>query len=430
MSQRSTNPRFELELDGHLSENPHHIETTLTPLLQSNGAHATQSNSQVSTVGQLSLLQVEFLQLQELTQQLLESQDMESAANIVLTGIEEVLQYSIVGIWLANDTNCRLEPVSLSQDAAEIIDTQPVYDPEEDSLSWQAFDTQTSRRIDSMDSHPDRYNAETPIKSELIVPIGEFGILNIGSTEPAMFNDEDLRRVEAWVDTTESAMGKLEQTTHLQQREAALESERDRLAEFADIISHDLQNPLNIAIGYLTCAQSTCECEELEKIDSALERMETIIDETLTLAKQGDAVDQCEPVVITRLVESCVKVTDIDEDAIDVVDEFTIKADPNRLAHIFENLCQNAVDHGWSDVSVTIGKTADGFYVADDGPGIPPEKQDDIFETGYTTSQDGTGLGLQIVTQVVQAHDWSISVTTSESGGARFDITGVTFTER
>ena len=157
--------------------------------------------------------------------------------------------------------------------------------------------------------------------------------------------------------------------------------------------------------------------------------MEVIIDETLTLAKQGDTVDQCEPVVIPQLVESCVTVTDIDEDSIEVVDEFTIKADPNRLAHVFENLCQNSVDHGGSDVSVTIGKTTDGFYVADDGIGVPPDEQDEIFETGYTTSQDGTGSGLQIVNRVVEAHNWSISITTSASGGARFDITGVTFVE-
>jgi signal transduction histidine kinase len=429
MRKESPIRRFTSKLDRYLWAIPQEFETTLMPLLSINEPQAQQKDPQVYDKRQLIKLHEDFQQLQELTQQLLQAQDAESTAKIALVGIEDILQYSIAGIWLVNDCNTRLEPTSMTQEAGEIISTQPVYIQEQKSLSWQAFDSQTSRRIDSMDTHPDRYNAETQIKSELIVPIGKFGILNIGSTEPDAFSDEDLRRVEAWIGTVESAMDRLERITDLREREASLQRERKRLAEFAEMISHDLQNPLNIAVGYLTRAQNICSCEELEKIDSALDRMEIIIDETLTLAKQGDTVDQCEPVVIPQLVESCVPVTDIDDDSIEVVDEFTIKADPNRLAHVFENLCQNAVDHGGSDVSVTIGKTTDGFYVADDGIGVPPDEQDEIFETGYTTSQDGTGLGLQIVNRVVEAHNWSISITTSASGGARFDITGVTFAE-
>jgi signal transduction histidine kinase len=63
--------------------------------------------------------------------------------------------------------------------------------------------------------------------------------------------------------------------------------------------------------------------------------------------------------------------------------------------------------------------------VADDGPGIPPERRDLVFEHGFTDSPDGTGFGLAIVRSIVEAHGWTVSVTESETGGARFEVRGV-----
>jgi signal transduction histidine kinase len=92
---------------------------------------------------------------------------------------------------------------------------------------------------------------------------------------------------------------------------------------------------------------------------------------------------------------------------------------------LFENLFRNAVNHGGGEVTVTIGEIADGFYVADDGAGIPDDERDDIFEAGYSTADGGTGFGLAIVKEVVEAHGWEIRVTDSEMGGARFEIIGI-----
>jgi len=74
-------------------------------------------------------------------------------------------------------------------------------------------------------------------------------------------------------------------------------------------------------------------------------------------------------------------------------------------------------------ITVTVGAMDDGFYVADDGPGIPESERDRIFETGYSTNEDGTGFGLDIVREIVEAHGWAVTVTESETGGARFELT-------
>jgi signal transduction histidine kinase len=77
-------------------------------------------------------------------------------------------------------------------------------------------------------------------------------------------------------------------------------------------------------------------------------------------------------------------------------------------------------------ITVTVGATADGFYVADDGVGISESERDEVFEAGYSTAEDGTGFGLDIVREIVEAHGWTIVATESDAGGARFEVTGLT----
>jgi signal transduction histidine kinase len=63
-----------------------------------------------------------------------------------------------------------------------------------------------------------------------------------------------------------------------------------------------------------------------------------------------------------------------------------------------------------------------GFYVADDGTGVPPERRDWIFDSGNSTGEAGTGLGLTVVSQVAASHGWSVAVTDAAGGGAEFRI--------
>ena len=84
-----------------------------------------------------------------------------------------------------------------------------------------------------------------------------------------------------------------------------------------------------------------------------------------------------------------------------------------------------AVEHGGEDVSVEVWTDDDAIYVADDGPGIPPEKRAAIFDAGYTTRKDGIGLGLTFVAHLADTYGWECRVTESERGGARFEFAGV-----
>lgn len=217
-------------------------------------------------------------------------------------------------------------------------------------------------------------------------------------------------------------------TDQLETNQAELQRQNERLDRFASVVSHDLRNPLTVANGRLDLASEECDSAHLDDVERALGRMESLIDDLLTLAKQGSTVADREPVVLSELVDSAWENVETGEGILNAEIHGTIQADVSRLQQVFENLFRNAVEHGGKDVTVTVGELDDGFYVEDDGPGIPEAERDDVFEAGHTTSEEGTGFGLSIVQQIVEAHGWSIRVTESASGGARFEITGAELT--
>ncbi|MES3518208.1 MAG: response regulator [Natronomonas sp.] len=206
---------------------------------------------------------------------------------------------------------------------------------------------------------------------------------------------------------------------------AELKQQNERLEEFVSVVSHDLRSPLTVADGRLELARMDCDSEHLDAVKKAHGRMKTLVDDLLTLAREGETATDPRPVGLGDLAESCWLNVDTADGTLVVDTDRTITADRSRLAQLLENLIRNAVEHGGEGVTVTVGELDDGFYVADDGPGIPPEDREQIFDFGYSTSEEGTGFGLAIVDEIADAHDWAIDVTESDTGGTRFEITGV-----
>ena len=215
--------------------------------------------------------------------------------------------------------------------------------------------------------------------------------------------------------------------TDERERREQLERRNDQLEAFASVVSHDLRNPLNVAIGSIGVAQKREDSQsQLDSAEKALERMEQLIEDVLALARQGKDVDEFERVNIEETVQLAWGTIDQKQATMEYETLSAITADGNRVRQLLENLFRNAIEHGGGEVEIDVGMIDDeGFYVADDGPGIPEHKRDEIFEAGYTTGDDGTGLGLAIVRSIAEAHGWDISAAKSRSGGARFEVRGV-----
>ncbi|MFC6864765.1 PAS domain S-box protein [Halomicroarcula sp. GCM10025817] len=213
-------------------------------------------------------------------------------------------------------------------------------------------------------------------------------------------------------------------------RDIAERKERERrLAEFASVVSHDLRSPLNVVQGRIDLAQSSGDLRHLETAAEGAARMEELIEDLLTLARKGELVSETSPVDLEQATRAAWQNVDASTATLRVESTAVVEADTARLGEVFENLFRNCVEHCGDEVTVRVGTveetdgTVTGFYVADDGPGVPEADREQVFERGYTTSDGGTGFGLAIVRDIVDAHGWTVDVRTSAAGGARFDVT-------
>lgn len=205
-----------------------------------------------------------------------------------------------------------------------------------------------------------------------------------------------------------------------------LQRQTDRLEGLIDIISHDLRNPLNVASGNIELLDEKYSDERFERVASAHDRMYVIIEDMLRLARSGQLISETEPINISDLVRQCWANVETEGATLDYVGEsIEIQTDPNRVQHLFENLMRNAIEHGGANVTVRVGTLPGGFYLEDEGVGIPSEKRDVVFESGYSSKQDGTGFGLPIVSEIAEAHGWVVTLTSGTDGGARFEFTDV-----
>jgi signal transduction histidine kinase len=250
-----------------------------------------------------------------------------------------------------------------------------------------------------------------------------------------------------------------------------------RLERIASVVSHDLRNPLEVAKIRLEAAQDTGDAVHFEKLEGALDRIEHLVRDVLTIG--GGDVDPTGTVAIRDVAEAAWETVDTaDATLVTAASLPTVRGDADHLQRLFENLFRNAVEHGSTgnraaerpgdraehgsassrvtpDDSVEHGSTGtrtarqsgdaterggravtvrvepleNGFRVDDDGPGIPPELHDRAFEAGTSTVSGNRGLGLSIVSQVARDHGWDVSLAGDTDGGARFEFTGVEVVE-
>ncbi|WP_144799495.1 ATP-binding response regulator [Halorubrum depositum] len=229
--------------------------------------------------------------------------------------------------------------------------------------------------------------------------------------------------VESTVDGTAVLEGFITDVTDRQEYEAELERRNGELEAFTSVVSHDLRNPLSVAKGRVELARERHDDADLDHAARAHDRMEGRIEQLLTLARNGKRVTGAEPVDLGAAVDRCWSGIETGGATLDADVDLTVEADRERLVQLLENLARNAIDHGGDDVSVRVGELDDGrgFFVADDGPGIPEGERDRVFDAGFTTASDGTGFGLGIVSRIAEAHGWTVDAVDGDVG-ARIEV--------
>lgn len=210
------------------------------------------------------------------------------------------------------------------------------------------------------------------------------------------------------------------------ERQRELEDKIHRLERFASIVSHDLRTPLTVIKGHASEARETGKEEHFEMIDQAVNRMDRMLSDLLSLARAGTVIDDRQELNLETVARDAWECVETRSARLHVESTATLYGDGGRLREALENLFDNAVTHGGETVTIRIGRIDSqekiGFYVEDDGHGFPEEISDGAFEWGRTTESDGTGFGLAIVAEIVRAHGWQVDVAESVAGGARFEI--------
>ena len=340
----------------------------------------------------------------------------------------------------AEQTDRKLRSVAEATDDALFI-----FSPDWQELHFinSAYETVFGQSTEEIRADPQAFLDQ--VRSEDVDHVTEaMGRVSDGEAVRIEYRVERSAEIEAWVESRcipvtddseeiEFISGFSRDITDRKYYEQSLVEKNERLERFASTVAHDLRNPLNVADGNLDLARTEHDSLYLETSAGALARMDDLIDDLLSLAKEGSTIDELTPIAFESLVRSSRENVRSSEASIDVEESEVVRCDPGRTIEALENLFRNAVEHGGGDVTITAGVLddgdEDGFYVEDDGRGIPPSEREAVFERGHTTSDHGTGFGLAIVDQIVAAHGWEIEVAEGSDVGARFEVTGVEFAD-
>jgi PAS domain S-box-containing protein len=344
--------------------------------------------------------------LHETAQELMTAASETAVFDIGVETARDVLGYELTAMYQRDGEDSAIEPVA---------DTG-ISDPNVDAaleLCRRTLETGepvvlTDPPISEWDSEPAAMIAH---------PVGDKGVLVAGTTDTAVdpASDRSLWRV---------LTGHLDAALQQAEREQAVVRQNERLDEFASTISHELRNPLDFAVAHRElAAEKHGEDDHLEQIDTAHSRMTTLIEDILLWAREGIDISMNESVSIESVITESWEAIQPGSATLTVDTDRTVPADRDRFKQLFDKLFENAIDHAGDSITIRIGDTdGDGIFVADDGPGVPETEQQSVFESGYTLSTNGTGIGLALVRQIVEAHGWEIELTDSATGGARFEI--------
>jgi PAS domain S-box-containing protein len=484
-------------------------------------------------------------QLHRTTDGLMEATTPDEVAGITTDAVRDILGMPANGVHLYDESAGGLVPVAWTSETEEIVGEPPTFAPGE-GIAGTAYAKGEPQFHDDISTVPERFNSATDVRSQIVYPLADYGVLVIGSPEAGAFDNTDISLVKTLADHATAALERVdreEERTRRQQlfesiletsidgilvvdenreyvtwnqqfidmwgvpegvvgdereerglesvrdqlerpqkfmdkveylyehpheesrdeiqlvdgrvfdrysapvetddgtyfgrvwffrditdrkeREQALEEKNERLDQFASTLRHELRNPLNILDGYLDVARETGSSEAFQSCQTAVDQMQRLLEQTLIVLKRGDTVLDREPVELGAVCEACWGGIPEPEARLEIDTAQEVVADEDRLKQLLGNLFRNAVEHGGPAVTVQVADLETGFYVEDDGPGIPEDVREAVFDEGYSTSEAGTGLGLAVVAAVAAAHRWDVRITDGPMGGARFEITGV-----
>lgn len=135
----------------------------------------------------------------------------------------------------------------------------------------------------------------------------------------------------------------------------------------------------------------------LETIADAITRIDHIIKDVLAISRENRTSREITDAALSELAANVWNRVNSRGTAPEIEPDIVVAADEGRLERLLTNLLRNSIEHGDEAVRISVGTLDehDGFFVADDGPGIPPEEREDVFDWHHSIKDGGTSIGLK-----------------------------------
>lgn len=376
--------------------------------------------------------------LNETARQLMEAESRDAIAAVTAERAAAVLDLPLTGIWWYDDDGEVLVPATQTAAAAELIDEQPTFH-EGDAVAWEVYAEGEPRVYGDIEEASQLHNKETVFGSEVLVPLGDHGVLITGATTQHAFSETDRTLIDVLAATVTAALNQAEREAVLRETQAELEAANEELALLNQVVRHDIKNDVAVILGHGKGLVDRVDESAADSLQPMLRAATHITDITETVGEfldvlGGDAEPALEPIDLTAvLTDECRKARDTYDDAdIQIDDGFPTGVEvaaTELLSSVFRNLLTNAITHNdKSTPQVTISGEERGdsvvIHVADNGPGIPEDRREEIFGRGeHGLESPGSGIGLYLVDTLVEIYDGDIEITDNEPDGSVFSLT-------
>lgn len=364
-------------------------------------------------------------QIHTVTDELLEANSVEEIAQVISETAERILDFRRTVVRMQSDSG-KLEPVLVTDDARTDVGSCWAYNLDEDAAAVRAYNNDETVIVDNVASMSDEY-ARGETESIMYIPIRSYGLISIAHHEQGAFDETDMNLASILASNAETALRRLD-------NEQDLRRKNQRLEAFVDVITHDIPNHLTVAKTRIDLAQTHDDLSHLDQVSAAHNRIESVISDMHTLVNHGERIDSTAWLRVDDIVDGCWRNCRESEASgtLEVDANGYVRADKSRFKQLLENLFWNALDHAGPDPTIRVGLVEDGFFIEDDGPGIPESKRERVLTPGFSRAdgESHSGFGLAIVQAISRAHGWEVTITEShlDSGdpGARFEFSGVT----
>ncbi len=355
--------------------------------------------------------------LHSVTPELLEADGHLEVASVAVHAAGEVLDLRVSGVWMIDDERNRLDPVAATAGAHEELGGLPHF-PRGEGVVWRAFREGDPAMYDDVREYEGHENAR--LYSQIVVPIGDHGVLMAGETTTDAFDETDLELATILGKNTEAALDRTERDQQLRRSQDTLERQTERLEVVERVLDEAVGEELDTALG-------RAEATEAEGVRGPLARARRLTSDAVELAHGDLTVRPRAPVeageVATAAADRVEGVT------VDVEQGGWLRADRERLSHLFETLFVDARRRFVDDAEATgdatgeatagdgsgavtarvVATDADTLRVIDDAPPIPGEKRETAFDLAGAESVAGrAGLGLAVAGEIAVAHGWTL----------------------